>query len=62
MSASSRDVRILAIFCNPKGTDALRLQAEQRVLQQSLKSASAVLEVVPAATIDDLRSALLGKR
>ncbi len=55
-----RRLKVLAIFCNPKGTDALRLQSEQRVLQQSLRSAD--LEVAPAATVDDVRSALLGKR
>ena len=53
-------LRVLAIFCNPRGTDHLRLQAEQRVLQQSLRFASASLDPVPAATIDDLRVALLG--
>ena len=39
-------LRVLAIFCNPKGTDPLRLQAEQRVLQQALRkfSKSTVLE------------------
>ena len=55
-------VRVLAIFCNPKGTDALRLQAEQRILQQALRSSGVSLAVVPAATLDDLRSALLGQR
>jgi hypothetical protein len=61
-SPRARSVRVLAIFCNPKGTDALRLQSEQRVLQQSLRSSSsATLEVAPAATVDDLRAALLGK-
>ena len=54
--------RVLAIFCNPRNTDALRLQSEQRVLQQSLRSTSATLEVVPAATIDDLRAALLNRQ
>ena len=54
-------VRVLAIFCNPKGTDFLRLQSEQRVLQQALRSTTTSLQVVPAATIDDLRSALLGR-
>ena len=55
-------MRVLAVFCNPRGTDHLRLQAEQRVLQQSLKFVSASLDIVPAATIDDLRMALLGQR
>ena len=62
MQEAERTCRILAIFCNPKGTDALRLQSEQRVLQQALRSARATLEVVPAATIDDLRTALCGKK
>ena len=62
-SNANARVRVLAIFCNPRNTDPLRLQSEQRVLQQSLRaSASAELEVVPAATIDDLRSALLNQR
>ena len=55
-------MRVLAIFCNPKRTVSLRLQNEQRVLQQSLRSSSAELEVVPAATLDDVRSCMLGKK
>ena len=50
---------VLAVFCNPKGTDALRLQAEQRILQRSLPSSAASLNIQPAATLDDLQQALL---
>eukprot|EP00966_Prymnesium_polylepis_P263412 6084384-Prymnesium_polylepis.1 len=57
----SRDgpLRVLAVFCNPKGTDTLRLQAEQRILQRSLPQSVASLNVQPAATLDDLQQALL---
>ena len=55
-------LKVLAIFCNPKGTDSLRLQTEQRVLQQCLPPAVATLQVQPAATLDDLRQALLYQR
>ena len=52
-------LRVLAVFCNPKGTDPLRLQAEQRILQRCLPSNTHTLNVQPAATLDDLREALL---
>ncbi len=56
---------ILAIFANPKGTDALRLGEEQRVIQQcierSRQRARLRLEVRHAATVDDLSRALLDK-
>ena len=55
----TRRQRVLAIFCNPLGTDHLRLQSEQRVLKQCLRD-RAQLEIVPAATVDDVRQALLG--
>ena len=50
---------MLAVFCNPKGTDPLRLQAEQRILQRCLPAGAHTLNVQPAATLDDLREALL---
>ena len=62
MAEQGHRVSVLAIFCNPKGTDSLRLQSEQRILQRALRSTSATLEVVPAATLDDLRLALCGRR
>lgn len=52
-------LRVLAVFCNPKGTDALRLQAEQRILQRCLPPSVALLQIQPAATLDDLQQALL---
>ena len=55
----TKPASVLAIFCNPQGTHELRLQNEQRVLQQVLGSQ---LVVAPAATLDDLRAALLGRR
>lgn len=54
---------ILAVFANPKGTDALRLGEEQRVIQQSIERsrerARLRLDVRHAATVDDLSRALL---
>ena len=55
-------LRVLAVFCNPKGTDSLRLQSEQRILQRCLPPSTAALHVQPAATLDDLRQALLQQR
>ncbi|KAL1526146.1 hypothetical protein AB1Y20_014874 [Prymnesium parvum] len=57
----SRDapLRVLAVFCNPKGTDALRLQAEQRILQRCLPPGVAALTIQPAATLDDLQQTLM---
>lgn len=52
-------IRVLAVFCNPKGTDALRLQAEQRILQKCLPPSVADLRIQPAATLDDLQQALM---
>ena len=59
---SQRKLRVLAVFCNPKGTDSLRLQSEQRILQQCLPPSDATLQIQPAATLDDLRHALLQQR
>ena len=55
-------LKVLAVFCNPKGTDALRLQSEQRVLQQCLPQSVATLQIQPAATLDDLRCAIRQQR
>ena len=51
--------RCLGVFCNPRGTDALRLQSEQRVLQLALRRSAVDLSIAPAATVDDLQQALL---
>lgn len=59
----SRNVRVLFVAANPKGTAALRLQDEERAIREAIKlspnQAAIHLEVLPAATVDDLRRALL---
>ena len=54
---------VLGIFANPKGTDALRLQNEQRLMQHCLALSqcrdSFELVTLSAATVDDVRRALL---
>ena len=59
LSVDRPPLRVLAVFCNPKGTDSLRLQAEQRILQRCLPPSVASLNIQPAATLDDLQQALL---
>ena len=61
-AATDGKLKVLAVFCNPKGTDALRLQSEHRILQQCLPPDVATLQVQPAATLDDLRHALMKQR
>ena len=55
---------ILAVFACPEGYDGLRLGAEDRVihecLDRSISRGSIRLEVLHAATVHDLRRALLG--
>lgn len=55
---------MLAVFANPKGTETLRLDEEQRVMRECLERGPARqtvrLDVRTAATIDDLARALLG--
>ncbi len=56
---------ILAIFANPRGSDPLRLSTEDRVIHQCLKLSkyrdNISLDVLHAATIHDVRRALLDK-
>lgn len=56
-------IRILFASSNPKESMPLRLQEEERVIRESIRRAkhrdNIVLETLPAATIDDLRRALL---
>lgn len=58
--------RVLLVFANPKGSSPLRLQEENRALLESIqlsKHRSCIeCEPLPAATIDDLRRALLNGR
>lgn len=57
--------RILAVFANPRGSDPLRLSTEDRVihecLQLSRRRDNISLDVLHAATIHDVRRALLNK-
>lgn len=56
-------IRILAIFANPRGSDPLRLGTEDRVIHECLKLSkhrdSIILDVLHAATVHDVRRALL---
>jgi hypothetical protein len=56
-------MKVLALFANPRGTNALRLGEEDRVLQECIRRSknrdSIKLDVRHAATIDDARRALL---
>ncbi|MFO0758350.1 MAG: TIR domain-containing protein [Byssovorax sp.] len=58
-------VQVLLVFANPRGTDRLRLDAEERVLRESIQLAAhrdrLEIEALHAATIDDLRRALSAK-
>lgn len=56
-------IRILFVASNPKDSTPLRLQEEERTIKEAIRLSkhrdSVVLESIPAATIDDLRRALL---
>lgn len=55
--------RILVVLANPKGTDTLRLDAEARAIRESVALSpnrdGIELRLLSAATIDDVRRALL---
>ena len=55
--------RVLLVFANPSDTDPLRVQEESRALHESIQLSAQrshfQFETLPAATIDDLRRALL---
>jgi hypothetical protein len=59
-------IRILLVFANPAGTDQLRLGREEKVIRNAVESGNSqeniALDACPAATIDDLRRALLKKK
>ena len=56
-------MKILALFANPRGTDAIRLGEEDRVLQECIRLSKnhekIDLKIRHAVTIDDARKALL---
>src|SRR6266480_805769 len=56
-------INVLVVFSNPHGTDPLRLQTEERVIQESIalskKRKDIKLTTCPAATIHDVSRALL---
>ena len=58
-------INILAIFANPKGTDHLRLSAEDRVMRECIRLSKGRdnlhLDIRHAATIHDVRRALLNE-
>jgi hypothetical protein len=58
-------VAVLLVFANPRGTDLLRLGTEERALRQSIQLAGHRdrfdVEALHAATVDDLRRALIAK-
>ena len=55
--------KVLVIFANPRGTDPLRLGAEDRVIRESIKLSryreNISLTIHHATTVHDLRRALL---
>ena len=59
----AEQIRILAVFASPHGSDPLRLGAEDRVIRECINLSrfrdSIGLEVLHAATIHDVRRALL---
>jgi hypothetical protein len=60
------EIRVLLVCANPRGTDPLRTAQEDRILRESVQLArhrSRIhVETLQAATIDDLRRALLRAR
>jgi NTP pyrophosphatase (non-canonical NTP hydrolase) len=56
---------VLLVFANPRDTDPLRLQAEERVIREAIQLAKArdsfMLKTIAAATVDDLRRELLSQ-
>lgn len=58
-----KPIQVLAIFANPKGSNSLRISEEDRVIHEcvkrSLNRGNIKLEVCHAATIHDVRRALL---
>jgi hypothetical protein len=60
-----RHTPILAVFANPRGSDTLRLGAEDRVIRECLRLSKyrdrVSLDVLHAATIHDVRRAMLEK-
>jgi len=62
---STKHTSILAVFANPKGSNSLGLGAEDRVIKECLKLGefrdNISLHVLHAATVHDVRRALLAK-
>lgn len=62
----ARPKKVLAIFANPRSTDALRLGTEDRVIHESIRRSryrnNISLTVCHAATIHDVRRALLDEK
>jgi hypothetical protein len=56
--------RVLVVLANPRGTDSLRLMAEERTIREcfalSRGQEELLARVLPASTIHDVRRALLG--
>ena len=56
-------MNVLVVFANPRGTDALRLGEEDRVIQQCVQRSKhrdrITLSIKHAVTVDDVRRALL---
>jgi len=64
--AASDTLSILFVAANPSGTDPLRLDRELRLIRESIERSRGrdrlVLDIRTAATVHDLRRALLDKR
>jgi NTP pyrophosphatase (non-canonical NTP hydrolase) len=65
LGASISKLRILFVFASPKDQDPLRVASELRIVRKAIASskmsAKVELDDAPAATVEDLRHALLNK-
>jgi hypothetical protein len=63
LGLSLKATHILLVFPNPEGSTPLRLHEEERVIREAIKLSkfrdNIVIDSLPAATVDDLRRALL---
>jgi len=56
-------IKVLVLFANPKGSDPLRLSSEDRTIRECIQRSkyrdNIIIDVRHAATVDDMRRALL---
>jgi hypothetical protein len=63
-STQAKKLKVLIVFANPRDTSPLRLQQEERLIKEAIRSSRyrdnfESLTILPAATINDLSRALL---